>query len=179
MVQLAFTARVAPQLLVCAKSPGFGPASAMLEKCNVPVPEFVTVNPCEALVPPTIADGNVKLPGTSVTAGVGFNPSPLSATECGLPAELSAMFRDAERAPAACGANVILNVQLAPGLSVAGQLLVCEKSAGFAPAIETVPTVSVANPVFVSVMGNDALCPRSTPLNAKVLGEKVAAGPAS
>ncbi len=45
VAQFAFTASVAAQVFVCAKSPGFGPASAMLEMCKVPVPEFVSVNP--------------------------------------------------------------------------------------------------------------------------------------
>jgi hypothetical protein len=45
ITQFALTATVAPQVFVCEKSPGFGPASAMLEMCNAPVPEFVSVNP--------------------------------------------------------------------------------------------------------------------------------------
>src|ERR1700733_2023596 len=179
ITQFALKATVAPQVFVCVKSPGFGPASAMLEMCNVPVPELVSVNPCEAPVLPTIANGNVKLPGTSVTAGVGFRPSPLSTTMCGLPAALSVMFSDAARSPTACGVNVMLNEQLAPELRVAAQLFVCEKSVGFAPAIEIVSMVSVAKPELVRVIGVEALWPMSVLLKANVIGENVTAGAAN
>jgi hypothetical protein len=45
-------------------------------------------------------------------------PVPLSATICGLPVALSAMFNVAVRAPAACGVNITLIVQLAPAANV-------------------------------------------------------------
>ena len=95
---------------------------------------------------------------------------------CGLPAALSVTFSDAARSPLACGANVTLKVQLAPEARVAGQLFVCEKSAGFAPAIEIVLMARVANPELVSVIAVEALCPMSVPPKANVIGENVTAG---
>jgi len=59
----------APQYFACVKSPGFGPASAMLEMCSVPVPEFVSVNPCEAPAPPTIAEGKREAAGNERDGG--------------------------------------------------------------------------------------------------------------
>src|SRR5437879_10739133 len=49
-VQLAPTATVVPQSLVCAKSPGFGPAMAMLVMTNVAPPVFCRVMVCAELV---------------------------------------------------------------------------------------------------------------------------------
>jgi hypothetical protein len=53
IVQLAPAAMVDPQLVVCAKSPGFVPEISMLEMLTVELPTFVTVLVWAALVVPT------------------------------------------------------------------------------------------------------------------------------
>jgi hypothetical protein len=53
MAQLAPAATLVPQLLLCAKSLGFVPASAMLVMLNAAVPELVNVTDRAVLVVPT------------------------------------------------------------------------------------------------------------------------------
>ena len=67
IVQLAPAATLAPQVLVCTKSPAFVPVMAMGE-VNVRVADssvLVSVTLCAALVVPTPWLANVKLGGTS------------------------------------------------------------------------------------------------------------------
>ena len=53
IVQLAFTARLFGQVLVCAKSPAFVPVSPMLLMLNDEPPLLVSVIGCALLVVPT------------------------------------------------------------------------------------------------------------------------------
>ena len=66
---------------------------------------------------------------------------------------------EADRVPVAVGLNVTLMVQLAPAATLAPQVFVCEKSPLLAPvmAMPEPLKVSVAFPVFVSVMFCEAL----------------------
>ena len=50
MVQLLPAATLLPQVFVCAKSPGFVPASEMLEMLRVAFPVLESVTVCGALV---------------------------------------------------------------------------------------------------------------------------------
>jgi hypothetical protein len=77
MAQLALTARLAPQVLVWAKSP----EAAMLVNESVAVPVFFNVTVCTALVVPTAWLANVKLVGDRLTAGSAATAAPLSATD--------------------------------------------------------------------------------------------------
>lgn len=66
---------------------------------------------------------------------------------------MSVMDTDAERAPVAVGLKVTLIVQFAPAATLAPQVLFCEKSPLFVPAM-VMPEplkVRVALPVFVRV----------------------------
>ena len=66
---------------------------------------------------------------------------------------------DAVRVPVAVGLKVTLIVQFAPAATLVPQVFVCEKSPLFVPAIAMPEPlkVSVALPVFVSVMFCEAL----------------------
>jgi hypothetical protein len=66
-------------------------------------------------------------------------------TVCGEPVTLSEMDREALRAPAADGLNVMLTEQLARG-ETEEQLLVCEKSPAFGPVNNIAPITSVTLP---------------------------------
>lgn len=72
---------------------------------------------------------------------------PVRLTECGLPAALSLMASEPERLPAAVGAKVTLNVQLAEGATVEPQVLLSEKS----PVTATLEMVSGPSPVLLRV----------------------------
>jgi len=89
MVQVALAASDAGQSLVCVKSVAFAPVMAMPVIVSGAVPEFRSVEVCDALVVPTSCEPNVRPLGVSVTAGA--VPVPVSATVCGLPAALSAI----------------------------------------------------------------------------------------
>ena len=56
-------------------------------------------------------------------------------TVCGELPAFSVIVTAANRLPAAAGSNVTLMVQLAPAATLAPQLLVCEKSPAFVPAM--------------------------------------------
>jgi hypothetical protein len=125
---------------------------AMLEIMSGAVPELVTVTLCAELVVVMSWPAKVRLFAESVTAGA--TPAPVSEMFCGLPDALSVTDSEAFRAPVAVGLNVMPMVQLAPATTLAPQVLVCEKSPLFVPAI-AIPEplkVNVAFPVFVSVM---------------------------
>src|SRR5579863_374412 len=95
---------------------------------------------------------------------VDVTPVPLNATVCGLPVALSAISNVAVRAPAACGVNSTLIVQLAPAASVpvglhpplvfgCGTL----KSSASAPLVVNPAKLTAAVPVFVTITLNAAL----------------------
>ena len=120
MLQFAAAARLAPQVLVWAKSP----LAAMLEILSVTFPEFVSFTDCAALVVPGARLANVRLVGARVTAGPVARPEPDKLTECGLPDALSLMERLAERFPAEDGVKVTPMEQFALGAKLEPQLLV-------------------------------------------------------
>lgn len=69
MVQVALIAREEPQLLVCAKSPGFVPENAILEIVKAAVPVFFNVTGWATLALPTASEPNDKVVGESCTIG--------------------------------------------------------------------------------------------------------------
>lgn len=110
--------------------------------------------------------------GAGVVLGEGLVPVPLSAAVCGLPAALSATLTLALRAPAAVGVNVTLMPQLLPAVNVPPHVVVRVKSPGLLPVMVMLEIVSVAPPVFVSVMVcGDVLTPTSELPNARLVGE--------
>jgi len=82
------------------------------------------------------------------TGGV---PVPLSVVVCGEPAALSATEMEAVKLAADAGVKVTEIVQLAAAASIAPQVVVSAKSAGFAPFRVMPVMVSAALPVFDSV----------------------------
>jgi hypothetical protein len=88
---------------------------------------FLTVTMPAGLFFPIASFPNERLDGVAVTA---VTPVPLSATICGLLPALSRTLNVPLRVPRAVGLKLTEIVQLLAPLSVAGQLLVCEKSDG-------------------------------------------------
>ena len=76
IVQLPAPAKVVPQLLVFAKSPGFVPLITMLAMVNEFVPELLSVTDCAALVVLVPWEANVSEPGETAAAG-GVVPVPV------------------------------------------------------------------------------------------------------
>jgi hypothetical protein len=122
MVQLAPTARLVPQLFVCAKSP----VAAIELIVAAAVPPFVSVVDCAAVVEPTTVDGNARLPGEAESAGPGDVPVPVRLTVVGPLASLVETVSVPVRVPAAAGWNVTLTVHEAPAPMLVPQVFVCE-----------------------------------------------------
>jgi hypothetical protein len=152
---------VSGQVVVRAKSVALAPVIDMLLIVSGPLPVFLSVDDCAALVVAIDCVPNVRLPGVSETAGPGGGepvlPVPLNPSECGLPEALSVMLTLAEREPDAPGVNVTETEQEAPAASEAGQLDVSSKSAAFVPVTDMPVITSGALPVFVSVEDLEAL----------------------
>jgi hypothetical protein len=124
IVQFAPAATLAPQVLVCEKSPLFVPTIVMPEplNANVAFPVLDSVMFCAALVVPTGWLVKVRLAEDSPTMGA--IPVPDSETFCGLFAASSLMVSEALCAPVAVGLKVTLMLQLAPTATLAPQLFV-------------------------------------------------------
>src|ERR1035437_7343913 len=69
MLQLPPAATLAPQVLVCAKSPAFVPVTPMLVIVRAPDPVLLSVTDWAVLVVLTFRLANVKLPEVSDTIG--------------------------------------------------------------------------------------------------------------
>jgi hypothetical protein len=95
-------------VLVSAKSPD----AAMEMIVRGPVPVFVSVTVCAALIIFSSWLPKVRLVGASVTAGVGFAPVPVNAMFCGLVLSLSVSCNVAVSLPTTVGLNVTLTVQV-------------------------------------------------------------------
>lgn len=83
-VQKPFTGTVAGltgQLLVCAKSPGLVPVTAMPEMASALGPLFETVIACEALVVFTVWFGKLTEDGEMFAFGGTRTPVPLKPTD--------------------------------------------------------------------------------------------------
>ena len=155
IVQLAPPATDVPQVLVCAKSPGFVPERAMLEMVSVVAPPFFKVTTCGLLVVCRTCAVNVRAMGVTVTLEV---PVPLNAAVCGLDPALSATDTVALRAPVAVGIKVTVMMQLCFGSTDVPQLLVCAKSVGFVPVMVRLVMVTVLPPLsLVRVIACEAL----------------------
>jgi hypothetical protein len=148
IVQVPPAATEVPHVLVCEKSAGFVPLIETLVMFSADVAVFVSVMLCGELMTPSGWLAKVSEEGESRTE-LEF-PVPVSVAGIGAIVEANVTFNEALRAPPAVGLNVTLIVQEPPAPTVA-QLLVCEKSPGFAPCSETVETRTEPVPLLVSV----------------------------
>ena len=140
MVQLAPTARLAPQPLVWAKSPLLVPVIAMLLIVNGALPLFVSVTAWAALVVLTDWFPNPTEVGDRLAAGA--VPVPVRLAVRGLPVPLSVTVSVALRVPEAVGLKVTLMVQLAAAARLAPQPFVRAKSPLLVPVMATLLMVS-------------------------------------
>ena len=102
--------------------------------------------------------GKLRLVGLRFATGAGTAvPVPLNVAVCGELEALSATERTAVKLATDAGVKVMEIVQLAEAAMVAPQVLVCAKSAGFAPVMEIAMPVSEALPVFDNVIVGAAL----------------------
>src|SRR5260370_644646 len=127
IVQFAFTASVAGligQALAPVLVPAKSPEPAMELIVRGPVPVFVSVTVCAALVVFSSWLPKVRLVGASPTSGVGFAPVPVSAMFCGLVLSPSVRTSVAVSAAATDGLNVTLTMKEAPAAMLAPQPLV-------------------------------------------------------
>jgi hypothetical protein len=153
MVQVAEAARVVPQVLVSANAEALAPVMEIPEMFSVAFPGFERTVVSAADVVPTAVAGKVRLLGVSTACGTGAAvPVPLSDAVCGEPVALSATEIVAPNVAADSGVKVTEIVQVADAASVAPQVVVSAKSAGFAPAIEMPVMLRVALPGFDSVI---------------------------
>jgi len=103
IVQLAATARLAPQLFANTNEEAPAPVTAMLVIVTAAVPLFVTVTVCEPLEAPTVVGANERLVADKVTGG--STPVPLNAIVCGELIALSVIVTAAVSVPDATGAK--------------------------------------------------------------------------
>src|SRR5437879_4381188 len=119
IVQLAPTARLVPQLFVCAKSP----LAAMLAMFNTAVPLLVSVDVWDRLVVPMSRLPKIRLVVDRVMTGARI-PLPVREMDCGLPWALSVMVTVPSRWPTSVGVKAAVIMQLAPRARLRPQLFV-------------------------------------------------------
>lgn len=173
------------QVVVRAKSVGLAPVMDMLLIVSGPLPVFLSVDDCAALVVAIACVPKVSVPGVSETAGPEGGgdvelPVPLSAAACGLPDASSVIVRLALRLPVADGENVTDTEQEAPAgtvLGLVGHVVVHPKSPGFVPDTAMLESVSAAVPEFVSVTGAGKLdVPICCEPKLRLVGDRVTLG---
>jgi hypothetical protein len=177
---VAFTATGLPtQVLVCEKSPGFGPAKATPVTLSGPVPVLVTVIACGPAVDPTVVvPVKVKDVGVNETNGAAAVLVPDNASVCGLVAALSVTCSVALNDPALAGLNVTVIEQFAFAASVDEHVFVCPKLVLLVPLIAIELIASDAVPLFVSVNVCGVLFDPAVALNAPAAaGKSTAPGP--
>jgi len=173
IVQFPPATTEAPQVsAVSAKSPEFVPPIARLVMLNTALPVLLKERVCRE---PTVSMGKVpklRLPGERTATGLA--PVPERVTVCGLPPALSATFTAAVNDPMAAGVKVTLILHAAPAATLDPQLLVCEKSLGFAPARARLLMLKASLPVLVRVAVRVPLVVLTGWLpNERLLGERL------
>jgi hypothetical protein len=144
MVQLAPTASVLPQLLVCANNADDTPPMVTEMEVAVAALLLVRVTVCPGLVVLMVWLPNATVVGARNTAVGATETLPTSETICGLPEALSAMLRAAVSVEFVEGVKIMPMVQLEFVASVVEQVEVpCVKSPALAPVNETVMPLSV------------------------------------
>jgi hypothetical protein len=145
--QLLPAGRGRGQLLVTLKSP-----TIPNPHDSGPAPVLVRVTLCAGLCNPTPNGANVNDSGEK-TAVAGIIPLPKRLTGTMGIAALLGTESDPPRPPPAVGVKVTLRVQVASGISAAGQLFVCAKSL----IIWMPPIFKRTSPLLVSVTACEAL----------------------
>lgn len=112
------------------------------------LPVLVSVTTCAVLVVPTTCAANVSEAGLNPANGP--RPVPESMALCGLPDALSMIESLAAREPGACGAKVIVAVQVPPAPMDGPQLLVWVKSELLVPVMLMPVMLRDAFPVLTS-----------------------------
>jgi hypothetical protein len=163
IVQLAPAAKLAPQVLVCAKSVVFPVLNPMLVISSEPLaPVLVSVAGCETLVVPKLWPGKVSAVGDRVAAVEGAMPVPVSVAVTGAarPAPLTDSVAVLE--VSAVGLNVTLIVQFVPAAKVAPQVPPAAPPgrANGPGVIVTLMAVSCTVPVLFNVTVSGALVVR-------------------
>ena len=125
------------------------PVMLMELTVSVALPVFVSVT-IFAVFAPIFTGSKLRLVGESDAPACEL-PVPVRATVCGLPAELSATLKVAERLPVAAGVKTTEMVQFFPAATLEPQVFVWLKSPGLAPVKLMLVTVSAALPLLVSV----------------------------
>jgi hypothetical protein len=146
IVQVAAGATDAPHVFVWAKSP-----VAVMTRLSAPLPLFVTVIVCAALVEPNAWAEKVRVASDRLTTGT--VPVPDKVMTWGPPDALSVRVTDPERAPAVEGVNVMLRVQLAPAATEPPQVFLCAKL----PVAAMLEILSVAPPPLIKIMSRGVL----------------------
>jgi len=129
----------------------------MLPMVSAPLPVFVKVTVCEALVVPTAWVPYDKLVAESATAGTPTSPVPLSVIVCGDPAASSVMVMAAVSGPVVVGSKCPRIMQFAPAARAVPQSFANPNEEAFVPVTAMLPKVSVPLPVFVKVTVCEAL----------------------
>ena len=133
------------------KSAALPPATDTAEITRFAVPLLVMVRVSGALA--VFLSCLPKLRAAGLAANPGAVPVPESATACGEPLALSAMFSVAARLPVAAGVNDTVTVVCEPGATVIGSVGAVEvKSAAFAPVMDNAEITRSAVPLFVTVI---------------------------
>src|SRR5579864_3428107 len=109
IVHFARLARLVPQVLDCAKSPGLVPVKLIVPIERAVDKLLVTVTFFAALVVPTVTVPNESVSGVTLT---GSFPVPVSAIVCGLFTALSVMFTVPVCLPGAVGEKVTVMVHV-------------------------------------------------------------------
>ena len=129
--QVALIARLPPQVFAdMEKLAAFVPAKVIEEIVSVAEPLFVTVVVSAELVTVTAVFGKESEVGLKLIADTPPAPVPPILKHCGEAGALSVTQTWEARAPAACGVNVTLTVQV-PDAATVPQLFVCEKLVAF------------------------------------------------
>jgi len=153
-VQLAAAARVVPQVVAdLRKDVALVPVTVSDVRVTVPVPVFLMVTSCAAVVEPTVVEAKVRAVGESETVKVGAAaPVPVRATVCGVPVALSAIDRLAVSVPVAAGLNSTDTVQLAAAARVVPQVVAdLRNDVALVPVTVSDVSVTVPVPVFLMV----------------------------
>lgn len=161
IVQNAFAVKPPLQLSVSAKSEPFVPLIARLVIVTATFPESIIVNPCAALVDPTVWLENVKLLEESPTVRVAGTAVPVSETGRGARVILFAIVKLPVRVPVAAGVKLTRMEQVAPAARLPTQLSVSPKSEAFVPLIAMLAILTAVEPLFVNVTVWELGVPRS------------------
>ena len=176
IVQLAPTARLAPQLLANTNEEASVPVTAMLVIVRAAVPVLVMVTDCDELAVPTFVAGKARLFDESLT-GPDDNPVPLSDMLCGEVLALSVILMVAVSAPVTVGAKCPWIVQFTPIARLVPQVLANTNEEAFVPATVMLVMATAAVPVLVTVTDCEKLDePTSTEPNERLVADRVTGG---